>query len=327
MHRSPWAASDLLAAAVGGDGDAFAQLVDSHQPAIQAHCYRLLGSFHDAQEATQETMLRAWRSLPSYQGRGPLLHWLYRIATTTCLMMIRARSRRPATVNDVSHLEPYPDRLLDELPADGPDPAAEVTRRESVSLAFITALQLLPASQRAVLILRDVLAFPSAEVADILNTSVAAVNSAVQRARAAVAAGVDGLPPARPLTDTDRIVLGRFVDAWHRRAIDELAALLHEDVVLRMPPEPVQVRGRQDVAGFFATVPAAGRLDVMRLRPTRANGHLAVAAYLPEEAGAHLAYGVMVMTIGAGAVETITGFPDRRLFAAFDLPAVLPTDR
>ena len=126
----------------------------------------MLGSYHDAQEAAQETMLRAWRSLSSYQGRAPLLHWLYRIATRTCLMTIRARSRRPVTVDEITYLEPYPDRLLDHLPADGPDPAAEVTRRESVSLAYVTALQLLPASQRAVLILREVLGFPAADVAD-----------------------------------------------------------------------------------------------------------------------------------------------------------------
>jgi RNA polymerase sigma-70 factor (ECF subfamily) len=320
-------AASMLTAAVSGDDDAFARLVGPFQLAIQAHCYRMLGSYHDAQEAAQETMLRAWRSLSSYQGRAPLLHWLYRIATTTCLMTIRDRSRRPVTVDEITYLEPYPDRLLDDLPADGPDPAAEVTRRESVSLAFVTALQLLPASQRAVLILRDVLAFPAADVADQLDMSVAAVNSALQRARAALAPGTRGPSRSRRLTDTDRVVLGRFVDAWHRRAIDELAALLHEDAVLRMPPQPLELRGRDDVAGFFATVPAGGRLDLFRLTPTRANGQPAVAAYLLDEAGTHAAYGVMVMTVGGGAIERITGFPDWRLFDAFALPARLPRNR
>ena len=154
-------------------------------------------------------------------------------------------------------------------------------RRESVSLAFVTALQLLPASQRAVLILREVLGFPAADVADQLDMSVAAVNSALQRARATLAAGVRGPSRSRQLTDTDRVVLGRFVDAWHRRAIDELVALLHEDAVLRMPPQPLELRGWDAVAGFFATVPAGGRLDLFRLTPTRANGHPAIPLTYP----------------------------------------------
>jgi len=313
----------LLDAAVGGDGDAYARLIAGCLPLLRVHCYRMLGSYHDAEEATQETMLRAWRSLPSYQARAPLAHWLYRIATTTCLMMIRARSRRPVTVGEIAYLEPYPDRLLDELPADGVDPATVVARRDSVALAFVAALQLLPATQRAALILRDVLAFPAAEVAELLDSSVAAVNSALQRARNTLAAANPaGWPPQPcPLTATDRAVLDRFVHAWHRCDIQELAALLHEDAVLRMPPQPHPVHGRDQIAQFFATAPAAGRLDLIRLRPTGANGQLALAAYLPDQTGTQAPYGIMVFDTADARIQAITGFADPGLFAAFALPA------
>src|SRR5262249_46666389 len=180
-------AEDLLTAARDGNGEAFRALVTPHLPALRVHCYRMLGSFHDAEEAAQETLLRAWRGLDTFEGRAPLRHWLYRIATTTCLKAREARGRQPVSTADLSFLEPYPDRLLDRLTAQD-DPAAEVERRESVSIAFVTALQLLPATQSAVLILRDVLGWPSAEVADLLETSVAAVNSALQRARATLRA-------------------------------------------------------------------------------------------------------------------------------------------
>jgi len=312
----------LLDAAVGGDGDAYARLIAGYLPQLRVHCYRMLGSYHDAEEATQETMLRAWRSLPSYQARAPLAHWLYRIATTTCLMMIRTRSRRPVTVGEIGYLEPFPDRQLDELPADGLDPAAVVAQRESVALAFVAALQLLPATQRAVLILRDVLTLPSAEVAELLDSSVAAVNSALQRARTTLAANPAGWPAQpRPLTPTDRAVLDRFVYAWHRCDIDGLAALLHEDAVLRMPPQPHPVQGRDQIAQFFATVPAAGRLDQIRLRPTGANGQLALAAYLPDQTAALQPYGIMVFDTADARIQAITGFADPGLFAAFALPA------
>jgi len=311
----------LLAAARSGDAAAFDALVAGHRRGVHLHCYRMLGSYHDAEEATQETLLRAWRRLATFEGRAPLRHWLYRIATTTCLNLLAARTRLPAGFAEVSHLTPYPDDLLDQLPAHDADPAAVAERRESVALAFIAVLQCLPATQRAVLILRDVLAWPAADVAGLLDTSVASVNSALQRARATVR---DATPPKTSsgrLPERDREVLQRFMTAWHRCDIPALAALLREDAILRMPPELVEIRGRAAITRFFATVPAGGQLDHIRLRATRANGGPALAAYLPDGTGGAAPYGLMTVTITHREVATITGFPDPALFPIFGLPA------
>ena len=296
---------------------AFRELVTPHLPALHLHAYRMLGSHHDAEDAIQETLLRAWRGLPGYQRRAPLRHWLMRIATTTCLKAIERRGRTPATTVEVAWLGPYPDRLLDRLTDADADPAAIVDQRESVALAFITALQLLPGTQRAVLILRDVLSWPAADVANLLDTTVPAVNSALQRARATLA---NATAPTRPLDDRDKTVLEAFLDAWHACDIPALAALLRDDATLTMPPQAIQITGRDAVAAFFATVPASGRLDTIRLRVTAANGHHAVAAYLPDDNGARRGYGIMVLTTHHGAITTITGFPDPTLFPTFDLP-------
>jgi RNA polymerase sigma-70 factor, ECF subfamily len=316
----------LLDAAVAGDRAAFDALVTPHLRAIHLHSYRMLGSYHDAEEATQETLLRAWQSLASFEGRAPLRHWLYRIATTSCLKALARRERLPVAVADVADLEPYPDRLLDQL-ALGQDPAAQAARRESVALAFVAALQLLPPSQRAVLILRDVLAFSAAETADLLDISVAAANSALQRARAALPQTAPPPAPsasARPLDETDRQLAARFIEAWQRNDVPALAALLREDVVLRMPPEPVEFVGRAAVAQFFATVPADGHLDRIALRLTAANGQLALAAYEHTADNREaVAYGVMVLTLADGAITAITGFRAATLFDAFALPQVL----
>jgi RNA polymerase sigma-70 factor, ECF subfamily len=316
---------ELLRGALAGDQAKFRLLVEPHVRELHVHCYRMLGSFHDAEDATQETLLCAWRFLPTFQGRGPLRAWLYRIATTTCLKVLRSgpgrRSAASADGSDVPRLEPYPDRLLDELPAGGPDPAAVAERRESVALAFVVALQQLTAHQRAVLVLRDVLAWRAAEVAALLETSVPAVNSALQRARAGLGRN---LPPAntsaRALPAQEREVLRRFMQAWQHCDIDGLAALLREDAVLHMPPLPVRYVGRQAVAGFFATVPAEGRLDRIRLVAIRANGQPALAAYLQGADGASDAYGVMVLTVAGDAIQAITGFQDASLFHAFGMP-------
>ncbi|MEN3358474.1 MAG: polymerase sigma-70 factor, subfamily [Mycobacteriales bacterium] len=314
------AADGLLDAARGGDGQAFRELVAPHLRALHVHCYRMLGSYHDAEEATQEALLRAWRGLPGYTGAGPLRHWLYRITTTTCLKMIERRPRIPAATAEVTHLQPYPDLLLDQLTDPAADPAAITDQRESVALAFIAALQLLPGTQRAVLILRDVLAWPARDVADLLTSTVPAVNSALQRARATLGSTPSAPADPRPLSARERQVLDAFMRAWRACDIPALAALLRDDAVLTMPPEPVQIIGRAAVAGFFATVPAAGRLDLIRLVPTRANGHPTLAAYLPDDSGDCRGYGIMVLTIAGDAVATITGFPDPDLFDAFDLP-------
>jgi RNA polymerase sigma-70 factor (ECF subfamily) len=310
----------MLAAARAGDRTAFDTLVTGHRRALHLHCYRMLGSYHDAEEATQDTLLRAWRGLATFEGRAPLRHWLYRIATTTCLNLLAARTRLPAGFAEVSHLTPYPDDLLDQLPATDADPAAIAERRESVALAFVAVLQCLPATQRAVLILRDVLAWPAVEVADLLDTTVAAVNSALQRARATVRDTTPQQTASGSLPERDREVVQRFMAAWHRCDIPALAALLREDAILRMPPEQIEFRGRAAITQFFATVPANGHLDRIRLRATRANGGPAVAAYLPDHTGAPAPYGLMALTIADGAVATITGFPDPALFPIFDLP-------
>jgi RNA polymerase sigma-70 factor (ECF subfamily) len=322
----------LLAAARGGDGEAFRALVAPHLRALHVHCYRMLGSLDDADEAIQESLLRAWRALDTYQGRAPLRHWLYRITTTTSLKAIRGRARRPIPAGEVSHLQPYPDRYLDQLNDAGSDPAAIVERRESVALAFITALQRLPATPRAALVLRDVLGWSAREVAELLDTSVPAVNSALQRARATMSTTmstgrpVAGRPvaarSARPLSDHERQVLDRFVDAWQRCDIPALAAVLREDVILTMPPQLVEIVGREQVREFLATVPAGGRLDLIRLVRTRANGQPALAAYLPDESDQCRGYGIMAFTIADGAIATITGFPLPGLFEHFGLPAV-----
>jgi RNA polymerase sigma-70 factor (ECF subfamily) len=315
---------EMLAAARRGDGDAFQALVTPHLRALHVHGYRMLGSYSDAEEAVQEVLIRAWRGLSGYRGTGPLRHWLYRITTTTCLKMINRRGREPLTTAEVAWLQPYPDVRLDQLTAPDADPAAIVERRDSVALAFIAALQLLPGTQRAVLILRDVLAWPARDVADLLDTSVAGVNSALQRARTTLAHthGSQTITTARrPASERERRVVEAFLQAWQDCDIPALAALLRDDAMLTMPPQAIRIVGRDAVAGFFATVPADGRLDLIRLVTTRANGHPALAAYLPDERtdDCH-GYGIMVLTIDGDQVATITGFPDPDLFPLFDLP-------
>jgi RNA polymerase sigma-70 factor (ECF subfamily) len=312
------AVADTLTAAQHGDAEAFRRLVAAHERPVHVHCYRMLGSFHDAEDATQETWLRAWRGLPAYRPVAPLRHWLMRIATTTCLKAIERRGRLPATPADVTYLQPYPDHLLDQLADPDADPAALVARRDSVALAFIATLQLLPPTQRAALILRDVLAWSASEVAALLGTSVPAVNSALQRARARLAQEA----PARAATidPAERHILDAFLRAWHARDIPALAALLRDDVTLAMPPQAILITGRAAVTEFFATVPAGGRLDTIRLRSIRANGHPALAAYLPADGNDCRGYGIMVLTLAGGRVATITGFPDPDLFPLFGLP-------
>jgi RNA polymerase sigma-70 factor (ECF subfamily) len=314
---------DLLAAARAGDQDAFAALLAPHRRALHLHCYRMLASFDDADDALQEVQLSAWRGLDGFAGRAPLRHWLYRIATTTCLKMIHRRGRIPLPASELVHLQPYPDRLLEQLTVNDADPAAEIERRDSVALAFIVALQRLPATQRAALLLRDVLAYGPAETAGLLDTSVAAANSLLQRARATLKAD-HVVGQGRRLDATDRQIVARFVDAWRRCDIPGLAALLAEDAILRMPPQRAEFIGRSVIAGFFATVPADGRLDLIDLVEVGANGRPALAAYLPDERGDCRGYGIMVLDIADGAIVAITGFPDPALFAAFGLPLTAP---
>ncbi len=318
-------AQALLAAARGGDHDAFTALLSPHVRALHVHCYRMLGSLDDADDAMQEAQLLAWRGLAGFAGRAPLRHWLYRITTTTCLKIIRGRPALPVAASDLIYLQPYPDQLLDQLTAASDDPALAVEQRDSVALAFITAVQRLPATQRAALLLRDVLAFTPAQTAQLLGTSVAAANSLLQRARATMSTQPGHASgPARALDSTDRQVIARFVDAWHRCDIPALAGLLAQDAVLRMPPERAEFTGRTAITDFFATVPAAGRLDLIELVAIGANGQPALAAYLPDDQGTCHGYGIMVFNIADGMVTTITGFPQASLFHHFELPAHRP---
>jgi RNA polymerase sigma-70 factor (ECF subfamily) len=283
------------------DEQAFALLIEPHRRALHLHCYRMLGSLHDADDALQETMLRAWRSSERYEPRGKLGAWLHAIATNVCLTAIAHRRARPVEVSDdLEHLQPYPDRLLDDL-----------VERETVELAFITAIQLLPPKQRAVLILRDVLGWSAKETAAALDDSVAAVNSALQRART----GLDGTRRHVPASgERERALVRRFMTAWDAVDVEGLVALLTEDAVMAMPPERMRVAGARAIGDFFGSVPQEGRLDEIRLVATAANRQPALAAYARGDDGKHRPYGLMVLQVEGGLISGIVGFPDPWLF-------------
>ena len=286
------------------DGQAFALLIEPHRRALHLHCYRMLGSLHDADDALQETLLRAWKGSGRYEPRAKLSGWLHTIATNVCLTAIARRPSQPVEVEDLDRLQPFPDRLLDDL-----------VTRETVELAFITAIQLLPAKQRAVLILRDVLGWSAKEVAEALGDSVGAVTSALQRARR----GVEGARrPALPEPEQQALV-ERFIAAWNAVDIDGLVALLTEDAVMTMPPERMRVAGARAIGHFFATVPQQGRLDEILLLQTATNRQPALAAYARHDDGTHRPYGLMVLQLEP-PISTIFGFPDPWLFDQCGLP-------
>lgn len=332
--------SALLAAAREGDEDAFRTLVERHARSVHLHCYRMLGSIHDADDGLQETFLRAWRQLGSFQERSSLKTWLHKVATNVCLTFLSREPRRtpptdasvlatrrppPGTPVEPVALEPYPDRLLAELEQDELNPATRYELRESVQLAFLGAVKLLPPRERAVLVLRDVLGFSGREVAHTLETSVAAINSALQRARARLeaqaAAGRLSTNRVVPSTEVEQSLVRRYMTAWEAIDIEGLVALLKEDALLTMPPFPMSYRGRSAIAAFLSTVPAGGALDRIRLLPTRANLQPALAAYVEDpESGRHQAYGLMVLTLDGDEIAEITGFSDPSLFAYFELP-------
>jgi len=269
----------------------------------------MLGSLHDADDALQETMLRAWKGSGRYQPRARLGAWLHTIATNVCLTAIARRRSHPiAMSDDLEHLQPYPDRLLEDLVV-----------RETVELAFITAIQLLSPKQRAVLILRDVLGWSAKEVAAALDDSVGAVTSALQRARRGVE-GKRGRVSAP--AERERTLVRRFMAAWDAVDIDGLVSLLTEDALMTMPPERARVAGARAIGEFFATVPLYGRLDEIRLLPTAANRQPALAAYARGDDGKHRPYGLMVLQI-EHLVSGIAGFPDPWLFERCGLPSEL----
>jgi RNA polymerase sigma-70 factor (ECF subfamily) len=329
--------TELIDRARSGDEAAFEQLIAPHRHEIQLHCYRILCSADDAEDALQETLLAAWRGLGGFEGRATVRTWLYRIATSRCLNMLRSSRRRPRTeppvpevempeptsLGGVVWLEPYPDVLLADLPDTDADPEARYQAREAVSLAFATALQLLPPRQRAVLILRDVLAFSAREVADMLGVTEQSVTSALKRARATLVRELPAAePPPPPGSPAEQRLLSRLVRAFEESDVDAMVALMTEDVWLRMPPLPLEYQGRDLAGPFFATI-AFRQGRRFRLVPTRANGQPAFGAYLRDpRTGVARANGLLVITIAGGRISAITRF-EVGLMSRFGLPRTL----
>ncbi|MFL6115676.1 MAG: RNA polymerase subunit sigma-70 [Catenulispora sp.] len=332
---------DLITRARAGDHEAFRDLVGAHTRELQVHCYCILGSLQDAEDALQETLMAAWRNLGGFDERSSLLTWMYRIATNRCLSMLRADSRRPRTAVPLPNalpepsgssevpawLQPYPDVLLGELADQEPGPEARYEMTEAISLAFIVALQLLPPRQRAVLMLRDVLGYPALEVADMLDTTQHAVHSALKRARATVDAHLaqsrGGARAQRPNTAAENRIVARLTDAFTRGDVQALISLLTDDVRLSMPPAMLEFRGVAAAGRFFSAVTfRPGRS--YRLVPTRANRQPAFGVYTRDRhTGAWRAYGLLVIAIGGEKITTVTGF-DISVMAGFGLPRTLP---
>jgi RNA polymerase sigma-70 factor (ECF subfamily) len=301
------------------DERSYGERVEPYRAELRAHCYRMLGSAQDAEDALQETLLRAWRALPKFEERSSLRSWLYAIATNVCL---RAIERRPA-VEPVS-IDPYPDEQVGDGLA-GPDAVYE--QRESVELAFIAALQHLPARQRAVLVLRDVLGFSAREAADALDATPASIDSALQRAHRTV----DARLPERSQQATLRTlgdealrrIVDRFVAAWERADVDAVVAMLADGATLSMPPVPTRVQGREAIAAFLARGPLAGG-SRWWLVPTRANGQPAFGAYRWDaERNAFAAGEIIVITLDGDRIAEITAFLSAEPFERFGLPATM----
>jgi RNA polymerase sigma-70 factor (ECF subfamily) len=339
---------ELIAAARAGDHEAFERLTQPYKRQLHVHCYRMLGSFHDADDAVQETFLRAWRGLATFESRATFRAWLYRIATNACLREIERRPARvlpqefgPAAdpmlppappVTEVVLLDPYPNALLGELTGAAADPEALYIERESVELAFLAVIQLLPPRQRAALLLRDVLGWRASEVAALLESSVASINSALQRARATLADRLHGAGAGaggRANSDaTERTVLVRYIRAWEEGDMKALALLLREDAVLTMAPAPNWFQGRQAIVTFFHELCFSARPKRFRLLPTGANGQPACAAYeWDADVGGYRFSGIMALRLEGDLISDITGFGDPELFSMFGLPAVIIEER
>jgi RNA polymerase sigma-70 factor (ECF subfamily) len=314
------------------DDETFRQLLEAHQRAIRTHCYRMLGSLEDAEDLTQETFLRAWRRLESFEGRGPVRAWLYRIATHACLDELDRRGRRllppmlgapfsafapeQATVAETPWLEPFPDAWL-EVADTAPGPEARYESRESIELAFVAALQLLAPRQRAVLILRDVLGWSAKDVSELLEMSIPAANSALQRARARTDASVHR-SSARPPLETERALVERYVHAWEHADVDGLVSLLREDATLSMPPLVEWYSGIPAIGGFFQWATGPEGPGPFHYVTTRANGSPALGIYARGQA----AY-LQVLLIEGDHIAAMTSFMNPALFAHFNLPPTL----
>ena len=347
--------TDLIARARAGDHNAFRDLVQGHSHELQVHCYRILGSLQDAEDALQETLVSAWRNLGEFGQQSSLRTWLYKIATNRCLSMLRADSRRPrvapplpeATLPEPTSagdappwLEPYPDVLLDHLVDQRPGPEARYETTEAISLAFIIALQLLPPRQRAALVLRDVLGYHAAEVAQMLGTTQESISSALKRARATVdnhlagssssgstgstGSGTGSRRPARqPDTAAEHRLAARLTDALERADLDALIELLVTDVRFSMPPAMLEYRGIESAQRVLAAVTfRPGR--TYRVVPTRANGQPAFGMYLADpHASVYRAYSLLVITTAGDHITAITGF-STNVMTRFGLPRTLP---
>jgi RNA polymerase sigma-70 factor (TIGR02960 family) len=340
---------ELLARAQSGDGEAFGELTEPFRRELHVHCYRILGSVQDAEDVLQETMLAAWRGIERFEGRASLRFWLYRIATNQCLNALRGSARRippsgqqggppagplppmpaPATDSEPTWLEPYPDTLLAELPDSSPGPEARYEERESISLAFITALQHLPPRQRATLVLRDVLGYRAAETAGLLGCSLDSVNSSLRRARAGLAAQIPpgGLSQAGlPDSALERDMLARFTDAFERGDIDALIAMLTDDTWLTMPPWPQSFRGRAAAALLLSVLVFRDGTRKFTLIPTRANRQPAFGCYAwdaqdPVPRG----QGLIVLTLARDHIAGVARFLDNGLQSRFGLPETPPS--
>ncbi len=333
------ALSDLITRARTGDGEAFTELIAPYRRELQVHCYRMLGSFQDAEDAAQETLLAAWQGLGGFtEERASLRTWLYKIATNRCLNALRSARRRPAKEWDVPRVEPpeptrlgevvwlqpYPEALLEGAADPPPGPEARYEQAEAISLAFITALQALPPRQVAVLILRDALGFHASEVADMLEVTVESVTSALKRARASLERRLppgDGhQPPPAASSPVEEAIVGRFISAWESADMEGLVALLTDDVFMSMPPMPFEYQGRDIVARFCASLFGAGRR--FDLVPARANGQPAFGAYLRAADGIRHGTGLYVLTLTGDRICAMTRF-EASVLPWFGLPRSL----
>jgi RNA polymerase sigma-70 factor (ECF subfamily) len=332
-------AAALAAELRSGDEAAFAALTEPYRRQLHVHCYRMLGSFDDAEELVQETLLRAWRGRAGFAGRSTVRTWLYRIATNACLDFLESKSRRLQSLespqgeqpNAVEWLQPYPDRLLDQIASSDSEPDALVIARETIELAYLAAIQYLPPRQRAVLILRDALGWSAKDTAGLLDDSVASVNSALFRARSLLRKRLskrrlEWSRTASPTTD-ERKLLERYMDATDRADSAALAVLLRDEVRLTMPPFPTWFQGREEIVRAFELSTERGSssyLGRLRTVATAANRQPAVAAYVQRPGNSeYRALGVDVLRLEGDRVIEITRFVNADLFAAFGLPSTL----
>jgi RNA polymerase sigma-70 factor (ECF subfamily) len=331
--------NDLITRARAGDGEAFRDLTEPHRRELQVHCYRMLGSLQDAEDALQETLLAAWQGIAAFEGRASIRTWLYRIATNRCLNARRAASRRPAKewdiaeykppeptgANELVWLEPFPDALLEGVMDVPPGPEARYEQAESMSLAFVTALQVLPPRQVAVLVLRDVLGFHADEVADMLDSTLDSVNSLLKRARAGLdrrLSEADRDMSPGPGSPAEQATVAEFVRAYESGNLDGLVSLLTDDVFLSMPPLPLEYQGIDVATRFYATMIGSGRR--FDLVPTRANGQPAFGAYLRTPSGVRRGTGLLVLTLAGDRISAVTRF-DTSVLPYFGLPRSLPS--